>query len=132
MLDDARARGSIMGYVGGLTYRALAALRRGAVDVAASDAARALELGEEHELRFALPCTVQILVEALLEKGEVEQCSAALSAVVFAPLDGTLPGAMQLTARGRLSVALGRTEGGLRDLREAGAALQALGVKTRT
>jgi hypothetical protein len=75
MLDDARARGSIMGYVGGLTYRALAALRRGAVDVAASDAARALELGQEHELRFALPCTVQILVEALLEKGEVEQCS---------------------------------------------------------
>ena len=129
MLDDARARGSIMGYAGALTYRALAALRRGAVDVAASDAARALELGQEHELNFALPFTVQILVEALLEKGEVEQCSAALSAVVFAPLDGTLPGAMQLTARGRLNVALGRTEGGLSDLRGAGAALQALGVE---
>jgi len=129
MLDDARARGSIMGYAGGLTYRALAALRRGAVDVAASDAARALELGQEHELRFALPFTVQILVEALLEKGDVEQCSAALSAVVFAPTDGTLPGALQLTARGRLNVALGRTEGGLSDLREAGAALQALGVE---
>ena len=129
MLDDARRRGSIMGYAGGLAWRAFTALRRGSIEIAETDARRALRLIEEHELHYALPFTLEFLVEALIERGQLGDCEAALARIAFEPLLGTLPGAYLLQARGRLRVAEGRPHDAVPDLRRTGETLQASGIE---
>ncbi|PZS22279.1 MAG: hypothetical protein DLM61_26235 [Pseudonocardiales bacterium] len=129
MLDDARRRGSVMGYAGGLGWRAFSALRRGSIPSAEADAGRALDLIEEHELHFAAPFALEFLVEALLERGQLEDCEAALARVPLEPFAGTLPGAYLLEARSRLLLAQGRPHDAIADLRQAGEILQAIGIE---
>ncbi|MGI8660008.1 MAG: ATP-binding protein [Thermoleophilaceae bacterium] len=129
MLDDGHRRGSIMGYVGGLAWRAFTALRRGSIAAAETDARRALELIEEHELHFALPFALEFLVEALLERGQFGDCATALGRIALEPLAETLPGAYVLEARGRLCIAEGRPHDAVPYLRRAGETLQAVGIE---
>lgn len=129
MLDDARRRGSVMGYAGGLAYRAFTALRGGSIDAAATDARRALELINEHELHFARPFALEFLVEALIERGQLSDCNAALGSIDLEPLAGTLPGAQLLEARSRLRIAEGRPHDAVPDLRSLGETMQTLGFE---
>jgi DNA-binding CsgD family transcriptional regulator len=128
LLDDARRRGSVMGYAAGIAWRAFTALRRGSIPDAEADARGALAIIQGHELHFAAPFAVAFLVEALVETGELEEGSRTLDAMPPDAPAGTLPSAYLLEARARLRIAEGRLPDAVRDLRECVETLNALGI----
>jgi DNA-binding CsgD family transcriptional regulator len=119
VLDDAianaRRRGSATGYAGVSTARALHALRRGDVPAAEAEARGALEAAD-HAL--TAPLAVAFLVEALVERGELEEADALLTgrglAGELAPVG---PFASVLEARAALRLAQGRPADALADAR---------------
>ena len=62
-----------------------------------------------------------ILVDALVEQGELEAAERALAPMDETPESGSLTAVMLRFARGRLRIAQGRTAEGLEDLLAAGA-----------
>jgi DNA-binding CsgD family transcriptional regulator len=120
-LADARTRGSIPA-VGLVTaYRARLLLQRGAVDRAESDARTALELLAAHGVRLGVPIAQAFLIEALVERGELDTAEEALQS---GPARGAIPPGLTsnflLEARGVLHLAQGRTSEALNDLSEFG------------
>lgn len=116
----ALARSSVwpLGVSVGSTCASLAALYRGSVGEAIAHA-RGAAAGDA-EIRLA-PITVAFLVEALIERGEVDLASRELSE---RGLDGELPLAWATTplllARGRLHAAAGNHRAAVRDLLATG------------
>jgi DNA-binding CsgD family transcriptional regulator len=129
MLADAARRGSVLGFLAGASFRALANLRRGALVEAEADAAPALELAMEQGLTFTIPFTAAYLALTLLERGQAAQAVELLAPI---PLDGELAGTPAgitlLEARGRVHRALGDLPRALADLRACGEACAAIGV----
>jgi DNA-binding CsgD family transcriptional regulator len=129
MLADAARRGSVLGFLAGASFRALANLRRGALVEAEADAAPALELAMEQGLTFTIPFTAAYLALTLLERGHLAQAAGLLAPI---PLDGELAGTPAgitlLEARGRVRRALGDLPGALTDLRACGEACETIGV----
>jgi DNA-binding CsgD family transcriptional regulator len=129
MLADATARGSVLGFLAGSTFRALANLRRGALAEAEADASPALELALEQGLHFTIPFTAGYLALILRERGRVEQAAELLAPIpLSAQLAGTPAGVTLLEARGRVHRALGDTRHAIEDLRACGEACEVIGV----
>jgi DNA-binding CsgD family transcriptional regulator len=117
-LVDARARASIPGVAYLTSRRGWVALRRGAVADAEVDARTALELLTEHRIPLGVHLAAALLVETLIEGGDLEAAEQALRGV-----DETLPGPTRnfvWQARGRLLLASGRAREALDALREFG------------
>jgi DNA-binding CsgD family transcriptional regulator len=117
-LAQARSHVWPLGVSVGSTCASLAALYRGAVGEAIAHA-RGAAAGDA-EIRLA-PITVAFLVEALIERGELDLASKELSE---RGLDGELPLAWATTplllARGRLHAAAGDHRAAVRDLLATG------------
>ena len=70
-VDDARRRGSVLGFATASHFRALAVARRGRMPDAAADIENALS-AERYGWRLAAPAAHAILAEAMVERGELD------------------------------------------------------------
>lgn len=120
-LADACARSSIPAQAFVIEFRGWVSLRRGDVARAETDAQTALELLTAHDIHLGRAFALGLLIEALIEDGQVEAAEAALRT---SGLGDEIPPGMAindlLEARGLLRIAQGRTGQGLDDLREFG------------
>ena len=120
-LADARARASIPAQAFVIEFRGWVSLRRGDVASAETDAQTALELLTAHDIYLGRAFALGLLIEALIEDGEVEAAEAALRTSGIG--DEIPPGMANndlLEARGLLRIARGRIRQGLDDLLEFG------------
>jgi DNA-binding CsgD family transcriptional regulator len=120
-LADARLRASIPAQAFVIEFRGMTCLRRGAVARAEADARTALELLRAQDIHLGTAYALAVLIEALIEEGEVE---AAETALRTSGLGDAIPPGLEanvlLEARGLLHLAQGRTRQGLDDLLEFG------------
>lgn len=129
MLEDARRRGLVVGFIAGSAHRGLVALRKGALRRAEAESRAALEAAQQHELMFTIPFSLSYLGAAMLERGSAEEAAAMLEQVPIPPgSERTLGGAMFRHVRGRLRLATGERGLGIADLRGAGDALDAIAI----
>jgi DNA-binding CsgD family transcriptional regulator len=121
VLADARDRASIPAQAFVIEFRGWVSLRRGDVARAETDARTALELLTAHDIHLGRAYALGLLIEALLEEGEIGAAEAALAT---SGLGDEIPPGMPfndlLEARGLLRIARGRTRQGLDDLFEFG------------
>jgi DNA-binding CsgD family transcriptional regulator len=127
MLTDAARRGSVMGFIHGATFRALAHLRAGALAEAEADALDALRLLSEQglgeqALEFIVPFPTSYMSAVLRESGRYEQAAQLLD-------DVTLPAAVNgrvtlLDSRARLRAQRGDTAGAIADFEAVGELLK--------
>jgi DNA-binding CsgD family transcriptional regulator len=120
-LADARDRASIPAQAFVIEFRGWVSLRQGDVARAETDARTALELLTAHDIHLGRAYALGLLIEALIEEGEVEAAEAALGT---SGLGDEIPPGMAfndlLEARGLLRIAQGRTRQGVDDLLEFG------------
>lgn len=125
LLDESIARARATADSGrfavGLAHRAWVALRRGNPMEAAADAETALAAAELPAPTFYRVLNAAILVDALVEQGELDAAARALAPMNETAESGSLTAVMLRFARGRLHIAQGRTADGLEDLLVAGA-----------
>lgn len=117
MLADARARASIPAQALVIVFRGWISLRRGAVEQAEADARTTLELLTTYDIRLGTQFALAALIEALIERGEVDAAEAALRSSGFG--EEIPPGITSnplLEARGLLHLAQGHMREGLDDL----------------
>ncbi len=129
-LEDARVRGSAMGFALASAAQADVDLRRGRLADADAHAQTALDLTAESGLLIAfLPLLLFPLLECMIERGELEAAEATLARHrLDDELDEAADYDLVLLARGRLRVEQGRTEEALTDLRELGRRAEATGT----
>ena len=118
-LADARVRASIPATAYLTGRRGWVALRRGAVGPAAADGRTAVTLLRGHGIPLGVPFATALLVEALVEAGELEEAERALVELDDDPAPGPTNNFL-FEARGALLLAAGRP-------REAVAALEEFG-----
>jgi DNA-binding CsgD family transcriptional regulator len=120
-LADARARASTPAVAFVVEFRGWCSLRRGEVAQAEADARTALELLATHDIPLGSAFALGLLVEALVENGELDATDLALRS---GGLDQEIPPGLAsndlLEARGLLRLAQGRPGEGLDDLLEFG------------
>jgi DNA-binding CsgD family transcriptional regulator len=128
-LADARSRAAIPAVAYLTSRRGWVQLRRGAVAQADADARTALELLTLHGIPLGVPSALGLLMEALVEGGEVEAAEAELrGADIGAEI---LPGPTNnffFEARALVQLARGRTREALDDLLEFGRRDEGWGV----
>jgi DNA-binding CsgD family transcriptional regulator len=120
-LADARGRASIPATAFLTGRRGWVSLRRGAVDQAEADARTAVGLLTTYGIPLGVPFATALLVEALLERGELDAAEHAVMSSGVA--DELPPGPTNnffLESKGALQLALGRTQDGLDLLVEFG------------
>jgi DNA-binding CsgD family transcriptional regulator len=119
-LEDARARGSVSGFVMSCCFRAHTAFRQGRVLAAETDARASLET-EDTVLPHFLPTQLAALIDALMSR---DQLQAAANELARHRLDGALTdeyhAAFLLDSRARLRLAQGRADDALADALDAG------------
>jgi DNA-binding CsgD family transcriptional regulator len=118
ILADSRARGSVVGCQSAYGRRAMLALRRGQLAEAEAEARAGLELATEYHLALSIPLQSATLGCTLLERGELDQASAAVEGVVL-PNTGP-PAIALLETRGRVRLAQGQRQLAIADLRQCG------------
>jgi DNA-binding CsgD family transcriptional regulator len=120
-IDDARLQASIPAVAFALEFRGRASLRRGAVEDAAEDAQAALELLVSGGIQLGRGYALAVLIEALIEAGDLAAAERALRSSGFADeIPPGLPVNDLLEARGLLRLAQGGPTEGLDDLVEFG------------
>jgi ATP/maltotriose-dependent transcriptional regulator MalT len=108
LLADARARGSVVGFVNGIGTRALVSLRLGALADAEADARAAVALTREHGIFLVEPFVVAYLASVLLERGELAEAEALVDEVTVPDAFRSLPcWPTLLEARARVQLARG-------------------------
>ena len=122
---ESRVRGSTVGLALGLGFRALLGYRTGRLDEAEADARQALEISATARWAGSVYALL-FLIEVLVERDRPDDAAEALAASGLDSNDGELlPLLLIRHGRGRLSLALGEAEAGLRDMRAAAAQLEA-------
>ena len=122
---ESRVRGSTVGLALGLGFRALLGYRTGRLDEAEADARQALEISATGRWAGSVYALL-FLIEVLVERDRPDDAAEALAASGLDSHDGELlPLLLIRHGRGRLSLALGEAEAGLRDMRAAAAQLEA-------
>ena len=121
MLADARARVSIPAVAFTLAHRGGVALAKGAVARAEVDARTSLDLLTTHNIPLGRTLALAVLIEALLEAGQIDVAERALhDSGPGDEIPHGLPTNPLLEARSMLRLAQGRTRAGLDDLLEFG------------
>ncbi|MGH8194230.1 MAG: ATP-binding protein [Woeseiaceae bacterium] len=120
-LTDARAVASIPAMAFLIVHRGWFSFRRGAVAQAEADARTALELLTTHDILLGNRFALALLVETLLEAGDIEAAAQALDGSgLGAEIAPGLANNPLLEARGLLRLDQGKTREGLDDLLEFG------------
>jgi DNA-binding CsgD family transcriptional regulator len=117
----ARATGDSGRFTVGLAHRAWVALRRGNLGEAEADTRTALAAAELPAPAFYRVLNGGVLIEALVEQGDLDEAEPALAPLNDQAEGGSLTAAVLRFGRGRLRVAQGRTAEGLADLLAVGA-----------
>ncbi len=124
LLDDsigkARATGDSGRFAVGLAHRGWLALRRGDLVEAEADTSTALAAQELPAPTFYRVLNGGILIDALVEQGDLDAAERALTPMDGQTQSGSLTAAVLLFGRGRLRVAQGRTGEGVADLLAVG------------
>ena len=127
-VEDARARGSVLGFATSCYHRGCAMLRRGRVDDAAAEAQNALA-AQRFGWRLAVPGAHALLAEALIERGELEAAEREVElATEAADSEDELSHAAYLTSRAYVCLLTGRPEEGRGDALECGRRLKEIGA----
>ena len=125
-VEDARRRGSVLGFATACLFRAMAVLRRGRVEDAAADAGNTLS-AHRYGWALSLASAVATTVECHLLRGDLDAATREVAAWK-GEIDGVDPGAYQLVAaRGGIDLAATRAAPALDKLLEAGRLLQQQG-----
>ncbi|WP_041730856.1 ATP-binding protein [Conexibacter woesei] len=120
-LRRARATGSVLGFALCSLMRSLSAYRRGALADAEVEARHTVDTVRLHGWEDGLPGAVGFLVDALVDRGRLDEAVAVLEdAGLGRPLPEGLLYHPVLVARARLAIACGDRAAGLEDLRELG------------
>jgi DNA-binding CsgD family transcriptional regulator len=120
-LSESRARASIPSIAWLTDRRGWICLRRGAVEQAEADARTGLELLTSHQIPLGIPFALSLLIEVLIERGEIDAAERELRGrwaereIPPGPTSNFL-----LEARGLLRLAQGRMREGVEDLLEFG------------
>jgi DNA-binding CsgD family transcriptional regulator len=121
MLRDARARVSLPAVAFVLAERGVASLVRGAVARAEADARTSLDLLTAHDIPLGAALSLGVLIQALVEGGEVEAAAQALEASSFGDeIPPGMPNILLLESRAVLRLAEGRAGEAFDDLVEFG------------
>jgi DNA-binding CsgD family transcriptional regulator len=129
-IAEARAQGSALGFASASMCRSHALFVRGAVGEAVADARGALDLALENGWLAVVPWMAGFLVEALVERGELDEADTDLRRPELAPWLGAAAGLDPLLrSRGRLRAARGDHAGALADMRACGEAYASFGVR---
>jgi DNA-binding CsgD family transcriptional regulator len=121
LLADARARGSIMGFVNGIGTRALTFLRAGELADAEADARAAVALTREHRIFLVEPFVVAYLGCVLLERGEFAEAEALVDELTVPEAFRSLPcWPTLLEARARVRAVRGERAEAIAIWREVG------------
>jgi DNA-binding NarL/FixJ family response regulator len=119
-IDDARARGSVTGFLQASCFHAHAEFRRGRVVSAEADARASLET-EDKPLPQMLPMQLAALIDALIELGQLRAADEELEGRGMGDeLTDDYHAAHMLESRARLRLAQGRAPEALRDALDAG------------
>jgi DNA-binding CsgD family transcriptional regulator len=119
-LDDARRRGSALGFASASGWRCFALARGGALAEAEADARRCAELSLPPGWFKVAPPMLGYVLDVLLDRGELETARQLLEQAGMATGEAgrDLTRYMVVRARGRLRAALGDVPGGRADLAE--------------
>ena len=135
-VEDARERGSVLGFATASFVRSTAILRRGRLGDAAADARTAIA-AERQGWRLALPAARAVLADCLLEAGDLAAAERELAAaweVASAEeteSDSHNAGRIGLLAsRGHLRLRRGEAERALADFRACGEQLERIGARS--
>lgn len=129
VFENARRRGSVMGYVAGSLYRLWIDAMRGSLATAEGHFRALVDLSLEHGLTFALPTAFWVGADVLLERPQLEDVAALVESIELEPaMAETGSGAWLLLSRSRLRHLQGHQEGAIADLRAAGAICDALEI----
>ncbi|MBV8988627.1 MAG: helix-turn-helix transcriptional regulator [Solirubrobacterales bacterium] len=130
LLAESRAQGAALGLGVGLSFRAAVRARCGELASAETDIRALLELVQEHALAFALPSTLYLCADALIERSELADVAALAAAVELDPeLGRTAIGAMLREVQGRLALTDGRPGSAAAELQAAAATYEALRLR---
>ena len=120
LLADARARGSMHGFLVGLALRVGVRASRGDLNEADADLRTGVALVQEHGMLLALPWMLRWGVDAMLERPELAGIAALAESVELPPtLASTVHGAWLHEARGNLRLQAGDRTGAVDALRHA-------------
>jgi DNA-binding CsgD family transcriptional regulator len=122
-IAQARATGDSTRLAMGLAVRSWLALRRGDLGTAEADARTALAATELPAPPMFRVLNGAVLVQALVEQGELDAAEQALAPLDFETESGSLISPPLRFARGQLRVAQGRVAEGLEDILAVGALL---------
>ena len=129
LTEDARDRGSVLGFAAGTGTRALVALRAGRLADVEDDARTATEIAQQHGILLILPFVSAYLVEALLERGAVSEAASVIDRIeVPAPFSEMAQGATVAETTARVRRAHGDRAGAASAWRRAGEILEGSGV----
>jgi DNA-binding CsgD family transcriptional regulator/tetratricopeptide (TPR) repeat protein len=121
LLGVARARGSVFGVLLALGYRGAIRARRGELAEAEVDIREVFELSSQHGLAFAIPTSLWLGVDALLERTDLADIAALADNIQLPPdLERISIGAVLKEVKGRLALARG-DRAGARDALEGAA-----------
>jgi DNA-binding CsgD family transcriptional regulator len=130
-LARSRQTGSVLGFTLSSLMRSMSAYRQGSLADAEADARHATDTARLHGWGDGLPGAVGFLVDALVERGRLDEAAAALERAGFA---GEIPPGLLfnavLVARGRLAIAGGQLAEGVEDLRELGRRSEVEGARS--
>jgi DNA-binding CsgD family transcriptional regulator len=127
ILNEARSRGSVIGFVGGATFSALIEVRRGNLTAAEPDLRTALELAHEQDLQMPQPVTLWFGADAICERPELADVATIAETLRLPPgLSASFIGAVALEVRGRLRLQAGNAAGAIDDLQACRAICEAL------
>jgi DNA-binding CsgD family transcriptional regulator/predicted negative regulator of RcsB-dependent stress response len=108
LLGVARARGSVFGVLLALGYRGAIRARRGQLAEAEADIREVFELSSQHGLAFAIPTSLWLGVDALIERPGLADVAALAENIQLPPdLERISIGAVLKEVKGRLALARG-------------------------
>jgi DNA-binding CsgD family transcriptional regulator len=118
-VEDARTRGSVLGFANASHMRSIAILLRGRIPDAAADARQALAV-ERHGWRLSLTGARIVLANCLIERGDLRAARRHLSAAEKGPGPHAPALSALLLTRARLSFLAGDAKAALADYRRCG------------
>jgi DNA-binding CsgD family transcriptional regulator len=126
-VDDARRRGSVLGFATACHSRSLAVLRRGRIPDAAADTVNALE-ARAYGWRQSLGSAVAVQAECLIERGELDEAAREIQNLMNEKGTSRDPRDYRFVGvRGHLRLLQLSPAGALEDLMESGRLLRELG-----
>jgi DNA-binding CsgD family transcriptional regulator len=134
-VEDARSRGSVLGFATASFVRSTAIVRRGRLGDAAADASRAIA-AERQGWRLAIPAARAVLADCLLEMGDLNAAERELVAATRGVSDMEAESGSDnaariglLASRGNLRLRRGEAERALGDFRACGDELARIGAR---